>query len=93
MAVFSLFATLYLAAYRVDDYCEDPGGPCTDAAPVRVALLVITAVVALVALGQLAVRSLGLAAEPRAQELRRPLLRALASVAAWLVVAASLFIG
>lgn len=91
-ALVGTFATLVLGGRRAEDYCEDVGGPCSDAAPVRVVLLVGAALIALAALGMLAVRLLSHAAEPRPRELRRPLLRALAACFAWVVVACSLLV-
>jgi hypothetical protein len=91
-ALAGTFVTLFLVGRRAEDYCEDVGGPCSDAAPVRVILLGVVALLSLAALGMLAWRLLSHAAEPRPQELRRPLLRALAACFAWLVVACSLLV-
>ena len=91
-ALAGTFLTLLLVGRRAEDYCEDTGGPCSDAAPVRVVLLVAVALFALVALGALAWRLVSHATEPRPRELRRPLLRALAACSAWLIVASSLLV-
>ena len=63
---------------RAEDFCEDTGGPCSDAAPVRVVLLVTVTLLALVFLGALVARALSHAREP------------LAAFAAFVAVALSL---
>jgi hypothetical protein len=84
--------TLFLATRRSADYCEDVGGPCSDAAPVRVVLLVVLALAALALLAALAWRLLSHAIEPRPHELGRPLVHALVAGLAWLAAAASLLV-
>ena len=91
-ALAGTFVTLLLAGRRADDYCEDTGGPCSDAAPVRVVLLVVVALFALAALGMLAWRLVAPAAEPRSRGLRRSLRSTLIACFAWLVVACSLLV-
>ena len=81
--------TLLLATRRAADYCEDTGGPCSDAAPVRVVILVVLALGAVGLLGALVWRLLSHDSERRAHELRRPLAFA---CLAWLAAAASLLV-